>query len=158
MRILLEVRADTQFRGDHSRTVGTAPRGNINGIRGRHLLSSKTHRGPIRDRDCYSTIPSIKKDSDKYSSKGSPSDNGRWISRLYSNEDGNEAHKSKNERGPLEPILEFTFLSLNAQTFAPPANTPDLSYPENGVINEVLMSKRGETRSAITPVPTPEFI
>src|SRR5437016_2332258 len=119
MRILLAVRADTQFRGDHSFTVGTAPRGNVNGIRGRHLLSSKTHRGPIRDRDCYSTIPSVKKDCDEYSSKGSPSDNGRWISGLYSDEDGNEAHKPKNECCPLEPILEFTFLSLNAQTFAP---------------------------------------
>src|SRR2546425_12295410 len=119
MRILLAVRADTQFRGDHSFTIGTAPRGNANGIRGRHLLSSKTHCGPIRDRDRHSTIPSIKKDSDKYSSKGSPGDNGPWISRLYSNEDGNEAHKPKKERGPLEPILEFTFLSLNLQTYTP---------------------------------------
>ena len=119
MRILLAVRADTQFRGDHSFTVGTAPRGQVNGIRGRHLLSSKTRRGPIRDRDCYSTIPSVKKDCDKYSSKGSPGDNGRWVSRLDSYKDSNEAHKPKNERGPLEPILEFTFLSLNLQTYTP---------------------------------------
>src|SRR2546428_11966686 len=120
MRILLAVRADTQFRGNHSFTIGTAPRGNVNGIRGRHLLSSKTYRGPIRDRDCHSTIPSVKKDSDKYSSKGSPGDNWRWISRLYSNEDGNEAHEPKNERGPLEPTFEFTLLGLDVQAYAPP--------------------------------------
>ena len=119
MRILLAVRADTQFRGDHSFTVGTAPRGNVDGIRRRHLLSSKTHRGPIRDRDCYSTVPSIKRDCDKYSGKGSPSDNGRRISRLYSNEDGNEAHKPKNERGPLEPTFEFTLLGWDVQAYAP---------------------------------------
>jgi len=119
MRILLAVRADTQFRGDHSFTIGTATRDQVNGIRGRHLLSSKTHCWPIRDRDCYSTIPGVKERCDKYSGKGSPGDNGRWISRLYSNEDGSEAHKPKNERGPLEPILEFTFLSLNLQTYTP---------------------------------------
>src|SRR2546427_11373501 len=102
MRILLAVRADTQFRGDHSFTIGTATRGQVNGIRGRHLLSSKTRCGPIRDRDCHSTIPSIKKDSDKYSSKGIPSDNGRWVSRLDSYKDSNEAHNHNNERDPLE--------------------------------------------------------
>src|SRR2546428_6759631 len=106
MRILLAVRADTHFRGYHSFTVGTATRGQVNRIRGRHLLSSKTRRGPIRDRDCYSTIPSIKKDCDKYSGECGPSDDRRWISGLYSNEDGNEAQKPKNERGRLEPSFQ----------------------------------------------------
>src|SRR5437867_12631631 len=98
VRIFLAIWADTQFRGDHSFTVGTATRGQVNGIGGRHLLSSKTRCGPIRDRDCHSTIPRVKKDCDKYSSKGSPSDNGRGISRLCSNEYGNEAHEPKNEQ------------------------------------------------------------
>src|SRR2546426_4689972 len=92
VRIFLAIWADTQFRGGHSFTIGTATRGQVNGVRGRHLLSSKTRCGPIRDRNCHSTIPSVKKDCDKYSSKGSPSDNRRGISGLYSNEDGNEAH------------------------------------------------------------------
>src|SRR2546428_2660821 len=100
MSTLLAVRADTQFRGDHSFTIGTATRDQVNGIRGRHLLSSKTHCGPIRDRDCHSTIPSIKKGCDKYSRECGPSDNGPWISRLDSYKDGNEAHKPKNERCP----------------------------------------------------------
>src|SRR5881296_1256197 len=120
VRIFLAIWADTQFRGDHSFTVGTAPRGQVNGIGGRHLLSSKTYRGPIRDRDCYSTIPSIKKGYDKYSSKGSPSDDRRWISRFNSNEDGNEAHEPKKERGPLEPSFEFTLLGLDVHMCASP--------------------------------------
>ena len=66
----------------------------MGGIRGRDLLSSsKVIGGPIRDRDCNSTIPGVKKDCDKYSSKRSPRDNRRWISSLDSYRDSNETHE-----------------------------------------------------------------